>query len=72
MHQSVLLAQDPVRGPLTRAHARRLLLEAARTVADGGDPPGTGSSYYGARAVDRIIPREQNWRDVLLQEMYAS
>ena len=52
-------------------NARRLLLQAARTVADGGDPPGTGSSYYGARAVDRIIPREKKWRDVLLHEMYA-
>ena len=51
--------------------ARRLLLQAARTVADGGDPPGTGTSYYGARAIDQIIPRERAWRDVMMPQMYA-
>jgi len=51
--------------------ARRLLLQAVRTVADGGDPPGVGTSYYGARAIDEIIPRDRKWRDVMLPKMYA-
>ncbi len=51
--------------------ARRLLLQAARTVADGGDPPGVGTSYYGARAIDEVIPNDRKWRDVMLPKMYA-
>ena len=50
--------------------ARRMLLEAARTVADGGDPPGLGPSYYRARALDRVLPHGIRWRDALLAEMY--
>jgi hypothetical protein len=36
--------------------ARRLLIEAAKTVGDGGDPPGIGASYYSIRAVERVLP----------------
>jgi hypothetical protein len=36
--------------------ARRLLLQAARTVLGGGDPPGIGTSYYAIRAVERVLP----------------
>ena len=36
--------------------ARRLLLEAAKTVREGGDPPGVGTSYYSIRAVERVLP----------------
>ena len=52
--------------------ARRLLLQAARTVADGGDPPGVEGTYYGARALDKTLPEGVKWRDTVLQEMHAS
>ena len=50
--------------------ARGLLIQAARAVADGGDPPGVGTSYYGARAIDRVLPNGVQWRDALSAEMY--
>lgn len=49
--------------------ARRILLEASRTVADGGDPPGVGTSYYNARAIDKILPTDTKWAEALLEEM---
>ena len=59
-------------GPADRAiiTARRLLLDAARTVEDGGKPLGADESYYGIRAIERVFSREVPWRDVLLPEMY--
>ena len=51
-------------------HARRLLLQAANTVTDGGDPPGVGPSYYNLRAIDRVLPAGAKWRDELMAEMY--
>jgi phenylpropionate dioxygenase-like ring-hydroxylating dioxygenase large terminal subunit len=50
--------------------ARRLLLEAAKTVAAGGDPPGTGASYYDVRAIERVMPPGADWRTVLGPEIY--
>lgn len=49
--------------------ARRILLQATRTVADGGDPPGVGASYYNARAIDKILPADGKWKEDLLDEM---
>lgn len=51
---------------------RRLLLQAVRTVSDGGDPIGTGTGYYQARAIEKIIPNGVRWQDDLLREMYPS
>ena len=50
--------------------ARRLLLQAARTVADGGDPPGLGTSYYRVRAIEQVVPNEVPWREVFHPLMY--
>jgi nitrite reductase/ring-hydroxylating ferredoxin subunit len=50
--------------------ARRMLLQAARTVADGGDPPGVGSTYYRLRAIEKTVSSGVPWRDALLPEMY--
>lgn len=50
--------------------ARRLLLQAARTVADGGDPPGLGTSYYRVRAIEQVVPDETSWREVFHPLMY--
>ena len=52
------------------ATARRLLLQAAKTVAEGGDPPGLGDSYFRARAIEKTLPAEVGWRDAILAEMY--
>jgi phthalate 4,5-dioxygenase len=60
-------------GPGDRAiiAARRLLLDAVKTVQAGGDPPGTDTSYYQARAIEKIFAREKTWRRAVLPEMYA-
>ena len=50
--------------------ARRMLIGAASTVADGGDPPGTGDSYYNVRAIDGILPKDADWKDALESQMY--
>ena len=52
--------------------ARRLLLQAAKTVADGGDPPGLGESCYRVRAIEKTLPTEIKWRDVMLKEMFPT
>ena len=59
------------RSDMAIVHARRLLLQAANTVADGGDPPGTGDSYYKVRAIEQVLPQGVQWREALMDEMYA-
>ena len=61
-------------GPADRAIivARRLLLQAVKTVQEGGDPLGTDTSYYNARAVEQVLPKGVAWRDALLSEMYPA
>jgi len=46
-------------------------LQAVKTVQEGGNPPGADTSYYSARAIERIFPREMTWRETVLPEMYA-
>jgi hypothetical protein len=50
--------------------ARQLLLTAAKSVAAGGDPPGTGDSYYNIRAIERVLDGEADWRTILSPEIY--
>ena len=59
-------------GPADRAiiAARKLLIEAVRTVQEGAPPRGAGDSYYNVRATEKIFARELAWRDVMLPEMY--
>ena len=59
-------------GPADRAIivARRLLADGMKTVADGGDPAGTGTSFYHVRAVDRVLSDELDWREALRPEMF--
>ena len=52
--------------------ARRLLLQAAKTVAEGGDPPALGETYYRARAIERTLPSDVKWRDAMLCEMHPA
>ena len=61
-------------GPADRAIVvtRRLLLEAIRTVEDGGSPPGVDDSYHALRAAQDIIPKDADWREALLSAMYSA
>ncbi len=53
-------------GPADRAviQARRLLLEAVRTTADGGTPRGVAPTYYTLSAGEAVLPRGANWREL--------
>ncbi|HEY7066862.1 MAG TPA: Rieske 2Fe-2S domain-containing protein [Chloroflexota bacterium] len=59
-------------GPADKAiiATRRILLDAVRTVAEGGDPPGLGTSYYGLRAIEQVLPRDADWRAALGPRLY--
>jgi hypothetical protein len=49
--------------------ARRLLLQAAKTVLEGGDLPGVDTSYYSIRAVERVLPEGVNCLEALKEEV---
>jgi phenylpropionate dioxygenase-like ring-hydroxylating dioxygenase large terminal subunit len=40
---------------------RRSLLQAIKTVQDGGDPPGLEPSYYRVRGYETILPKGLDW-----------
>jgi hypothetical protein len=58
-------------GPADKAiiQARRLLLQAVKTVREGGTPRGVKPTYYALRATEGVVPRAANWRDILTPEM---
>jgi len=60
-------------GPADKAiiQARRLLLDAIRTVQAGGTPRGVDATYYTLRAAEGVLPREADWHDLLTPEMAA-
>jgi hypothetical protein len=49
--------------------ARLLLLRAASSLDDRGDPPGTKDSYFNIRAIEKILPGGADWRTELKQEL---
>ncbi|HET7341885.1 MAG TPA: Rieske 2Fe-2S domain-containing protein [Methylomirabilota bacterium] len=51
-------------GPADRAiiQARRLLLEAVKTVAEGGTPRGVAPTYGALAAAEAVLPRDTDWR----------
>jgi phthalate 4,5-dioxygenase len=55
-------------GPADRAviQARRLLLQATRTVEAGGTPPGVEPSYYTLQPAEAVIPPDTDWRTLLI------
>ncbi|HTY78249.1 MAG TPA: Rieske 2Fe-2S domain-containing protein [Candidatus Bathyarchaeia archaeon] len=55
-------------GPADRAviQARRLLLEAVRTVTDGGVPRGIEPTYTKLVAAEAVVPRDADWREMSL------
>jgi phthalate 4,5-dioxygenase len=52
-------------GPADRAiiQARRLLLEAVKTVADGGTPRGVEATYADLAAAEAVLPKGTDWRE---------
>ena len=54
-------------GPADKAiiQARRLLLEAVRTVREGGTPRGVAPTYYALGAAEGVLPRDADWRTLL-------
>lgn len=59
-------------GPADRAIivARQLLLRAIQTHQDGGTPAGLEDSYYTLRATESVLPKDVDWKETLLPEMY--
>jgi hypothetical protein len=55
-------------GPADRAviQARRLLLEAVKTVEDGGIPRAIAPTYGGLVAAEAVLSRDADWRDAAL------
>ena len=55
-------------GPADRAviQARRLLLQATRTVEAGGTPPGIEPTYYALHPAEAVVPRDSDWRTLLV------
>jgi phthalate 4,5-dioxygenase oxygenase subunit len=60
-------------GPADKAiiQARRLLLEAVKTVQEGGTPRGVNATYYTLRAAEGVLPREADWHELLTPDMAA-
>ena len=52
--------------------ARRLLLDAVKTVEDGGNALGADDSYYDIRAIERVLPMDTNWLEALKDQMYPT
>jgi phenylpropionate dioxygenase-like ring-hydroxylating dioxygenase large terminal subunit len=55
-------------GPADRAviQARKLLLEAVRTVAEGGTPRAIEPTYATLVAAEAVLPRDADWREASL------
>jgi phthalate 4,5-dioxygenase len=58
-------------GPADKAiaQARRLLLDAVRTAEAGGNPDGTGTSYYHIHAGEEVLPRDADWHQILAPDI---
>lgn len=61
-------------GPVDKAiiQARRLLLQAVRTVREGGTPRGVDPTYYALRAAEGVLLRDADWRTILAPEVPAT
>jgi phthalate 4,5-dioxygenase oxygenase subunit len=60
-------------GPADKAivYMRRLLLQAVKTVADGGAPPGVAPSYYTLTTGLDVLPKDADWRAALAPDLTA-
>ena len=51
--------------------ARKMLLQAIRTIQDGGTPPAADESYYGIRAIEEVLPADVKGLEALHEKMYV-
>ena len=58
-------------GPGDKAiiQARRLLRQAVKTVEAGGNPDGTGTSYYALKAGEEVLPRDADWHRIMAPDI---
>jgi phthalate 4,5-dioxygenase len=58
-------------GPADKAiiQARRLLLQAVKTVAEGGTPRGVEPTYYTLRAAEGVVASDADWRKILTPQI---
>jgi len=58
-------------GPADKAiiQARRLLLQAVKTAADGGTPRGVDPTYYTLRAAEGVVASDADWRKILTPQI---
>ena len=58
-------------GPGDKAigQARRMLRQAVMTVKDGGNPAGTGTSYYHIRAGEEVLPNDADWHEIMAPDI---
>ena len=42
--------------------SRRILLRALKGLDQGIKPPGSGTSYYNVRAIERFVDGDMTWR----------
>ncbi len=50
--------------------ARKILMEAVKTVEDGGLPPGLGTNVYSLRPIEKVLPMGTAWQSALAGELY--
>ncbi|HEX3864363.1 MAG TPA: Rieske 2Fe-2S domain-containing protein [Stellaceae bacterium] len=58
-------------GPADKAiiQARRLLRQAVKTVEAGGQPHGTGTSYYTIKAGEEVLARDADWHEIMAPDI---
>jgi len=58
-------------GPGDKAigQTRRMLRAAVKAVEAGGDPDGTGTSYYYIRAGEEVLPNDADWHAILAPDI---
>jgi phthalate 4,5-dioxygenase oxygenase subunit len=52
--------------------ARKILMDAVKTVEDGGTPPGLGSNVHTLRPIEKVLPVDIDWQNALSGELYDS
>lgn len=49
--------------------ARRLLIDATKTVMEGGEPPGIAPTYYRVRAIEKVLPSNVKWQEAMRDDI---
>ena len=46
-----------------------MLRAAVMAVQEGGNPAGTGTSYYHIRAGEEVLPRDADWHQIMAPDI---